>query len=125
MGKAAARSRRFNDSPKGKYRTYRYVARRRRIRFSLSFGEFVSFWRRPCFYCGYPIRTIGLDRINNKLGYRIGNIRACCLYCNRSKADLTEAKFLDHCLRVVLSRMLRMKVLRRRKMVLPSSRVER
>lgn len=114
--KERAKNARFNNSPKGRWRAYKYAARTRGIRFGLSFMEFMAFWGRPCFYCAYPIVTIGLDRINNRKGYAPGNVRACCMYCNRSKADLTEARFFDHCLRVCITRMLRMRALRRTKM---------
>lgn len=119
MASLIATYRRYDATPKGRFRIYKRSARLHGRAFKLSFMEFVSFWKRPCFYCGYPIRTIGLDRINNKKGYQLGNVRACCLYCNRAKSDLSEAHFLDHCFRVCITRMLRMRVMRPSKLALP------
>lgn len=125
MDRRRRNRRKFNHSPRGRFIQYRYNARKRGIQFRLSFSEFVAYWRRPCFYCGYPIRTIGLDRINNSKGYILGNIRACCLWCNRTKSDLSERQFFDYCLRVVLARMLRMRALRREKLALFSGSAPR
>jgi hypothetical protein len=61
----------------------------------------MTFWQQPCFYCGYAIFTIGLDRIDNQ-GYEMGKVVSCCQRCNQSKSDLSQAAFLEMCKNVAL-----------------------
>lgn len=62
----------------------------------------MKFWKKPCHYCGYAIFTIGLDRIDNSDGYRIGNVVSCCSLCNRSKNNLSAEKFISQCAQVAI-----------------------
>jgi hypothetical protein len=86
--------------PPRRYQVYRSNALRRGISFRLSFRRFMAFWQQPCDYCGSPIASIGLDRINSALGYVAGNVRPCCPTCNRSKSDGTLQQYIDHCAKV-------------------------
>lgn len=95
--------RRYDQSPKGKYRRYRSSARQRGIEFGLTFEEFVGFWQKPCFYCGYKIRTVGIDRVDNTRGYTPDNSVSACAFCNQCKSNLTQAHFFDLCRQVVLT----------------------
>ena len=88
-------SRRYDQSPKGKYRRYKSCARQRGIEFKLSFEEFVSLWGGECHYCGYKIFTIGLDRVLNSDGYSLSTVVRCCEICNRIKSDLTQERFFE------------------------------
>lgn len=90
-----------NRTLAGKYRQYKSNARTRRIGFSLTIKQFSQFWKRPCHYCAFEIKTIGLDRINNKKGYHWGNIVPCCTICNVAKNTLEPIKFIRQCARVV------------------------
>jgi hypothetical protein len=80
---------------------YRGEAKRRGIAFRLPFKLFCSYWQAPCWYCGYGIRTIGLDRIDSDKGYLPSNVRPCCSLCNRAKSDMSEVQFLALCANVV------------------------
>jgi len=56
-----------------------------------------------CYYCGIEPKNIiktrvfnngnyssnGIDRIDNSLGYELGNTVACCKICNIAKNNLT------------------------------------
>ena len=75
---------------KCKFRTYKADAKKRKLCFDLAFVEFVSFWQQPCTYCGSKIKTIGIDRKNNKLGYSISNCTSCCTICNYAKNNTFE-----------------------------------
>ena len=46
------------------------------------------------------IFTNGIDRVNNKLGYLLGNVVACCNACNVSKMERTESEFEEWALRL-------------------------
>ena len=44
----------------------------------------------PCEYCKLPNNVgagVGLDRLNNGIGYEIGNIVSCCSLCNYTRGD--------------------------------------
>jgi hypothetical protein len=70
------------------------------IPFTLTRSEFLAFWQKPCSYCGSPIETIGLDRIDNTRGYEAGNITSCCQTCNQLKGEDTVQEFLTRCQRI-------------------------
>ena len=68
--------------------------------FDLSMADFMSFWQKPCFYCGVAIETIGLDRIDNSRGYEIDNVVPCCPICNYGKLNRTFDEFIEYCQRM-------------------------
>jgi len=61
---------------------------------------FLTFWQKPCSYCGDSIKTVGLDRVDNAIGYLDGNIIACCAPCNIAKRDMSQSEYIERCLRV-------------------------
>lgn len=80
-----------------KFAEYRSSARKTRKDFSLTLEEFSFFWGKPCYYCGSSIKTIGLDRLNNKIGYVFTNITPCCLRCNKMKKNMDYEEFVKLC----------------------------
>jgi hypothetical protein len=84
-------------TPNGKFKEYRSRAKFKGIDFTLTKDEFMSFWQSPCYYCGYSIHTVGIDRIDSSVGYRLENCRSCCAYCNKAKNDMSEERFLTMC----------------------------
>ena len=86
----------YNQSPNGKYSMYKKAAKKDGREFKLSLDEFQSFWQKNCYYCNSKIQTIGLDRINNNLGYVIDNIVPCCTVCNKMKLKLSFSEFKKH-----------------------------
>ena len=93
--------RRYHATPTYKLYTYRQGARHRGIKFELTPEEFMKFWKQPCHYCGTAIRTVGIDRVNNDLGYVHGNVVPCCTTHNHMKKAMTEAAFVAACASVV------------------------
>lgn len=83
-----------------KYNRYKQSAKQRDKEFDLSYEQFMEYWQKPCRYCGSPISTIGIDRIDNSKGYLIDNIDACCTKCNLMKHKTNEKDFIDQCLRI-------------------------
>jgi hypothetical protein len=56
----------------------------------LTFEEYEKLIVNPCYYCEKDIsneRGSGLDRLDNKVGYRLGNVVACCKACNVGKNE--------------------------------------
>jgi len=84
----------WRDTPSGKFSVYRGNAKIRGIDFSITKDEFNDLWNMPCHYCGDKIETIGIDRIENSIGYVAGNIIPCCKYCNYMKSSMDISKFL-------------------------------
>lgn len=79
----------YYQTPAGKFNTYKNNANKRNIEFNLTFDEFILFWGKPCNYCGEEIDTIGLDRMNNNIGYELNNICPCCKRCNLAKRTMS------------------------------------
>ena len=48
----------------------------------------------PCAYCGCD-NCNGIDRVDSKLGYTIGNTVPCCAICNKMKNNFTLEVFKD------------------------------
>ena len=86
----------LRNQPLNKYKSYRYDALRRGLKFKLSFSEFKSFEGKSCHYCGDELDSICLDRIDNDLGYFKENIVSCCYKCNSIKHIYDREEFLRH-----------------------------
>jgi hypothetical protein len=89
-----------STSTKGRYRNYLYNAKTRGYSFELTYDEFITYWNVSCHYCGASIETIGLDRLNNDLGYIKGNVVACCTSCNKAKLEMTATQYITLCKKV-------------------------
>ena len=85
----------WSRSPRGRYWDYRESAKLRNLEFLVTFDEFMSFWQKPCHYCGDEIKTVGIDRINSSEGYVCGNMVSCCSICNTMKMSLSLNDFLS------------------------------
>ena len=82
---------------KMKFNSYSQDARKRGLVFELSFSDFMKLWGAACSYCGDNIDTIGIDRIDNSIGYVIDNIASCCSQCNFMKRSYTKSEFIKKC----------------------------
>lgn len=79
-------------------------ARTRGLAFELTKEDVEELIFKNCFYCGSSpellyydrtnIKFIGIDRVNNRLGYIKGNCVPCCIICNRAKHALTPERFM-------------------------------
>lgn len=94
------RGRKNKNTPAHRFSTYKSSAQVRKISFNLTYEEFISFWEKPCHYCGDPIEGIGLDRKNQQGDYSIENVVPCCRVCNRAKNIQTTEEFIEMCLKV-------------------------
>jgi len=83
------------ETPEYRYGQYKSDAIKIGREFSLSFEQFFTFWQKDCSYCGGEIKTIGLDRVNSKVGYEIDNIVPCCFDCNRLKSNRVLEEWLS------------------------------
>ena len=72
----------------------------RGIVWALTEDEFASLWGLPCTYCGGSIETIGIDRKNSNIGYRLHNCVPCCSRCNMMKGSRSTEEFVGQCMAV-------------------------
>lgn len=86
----------YIKTEKGKYRTLKGSAIKRDYDVSISFDEFKEIISKPCAYCGEKDKRIGIDRINNDIGYILENCNPCCKYCNMMKKDMILDEFIEH-----------------------------
>jgi hypothetical protein len=80
---------------KGYYTKFLYQAKKRGMDATLTLDEFAALSSQACFYCGgaLPPDGHGLDRVNSKVGYVIGNVVSCCKVCNIAKAGMSQDEF--------------------------------
>jgi hypothetical protein len=90
----------YAQTPDGKYREYKGGATKRNYEWALSKEAFMTYWQKPCDYCGDPIETVGIDRIDNSAGYTADNTIPCCYICNRAKDTMTREDYMAHCRKV-------------------------
>lgn len=86
------------------YNSYKdHCAIRRDLEWELSVNDFTNFVTQNCGYCGATPNTItkvsklkrnGIDRINNNMGYILGNCIPCCKICNHAKNDMSHDQFI-------------------------------
>ena len=85
----------YRGTINGVYSVYRYNAKKRKLEFSVTLEEFSLYYGKPCFYCG--ILAKGIDRIDNTVGYIVGNLVACCGKHNMMKGTLNQQQFINEC----------------------------
>lgn len=87
-----------------KYGHYITSAKNRDLIFDLDIDYFYSLLIGNCKYCGsspslnkiykkHSMFLNGIDRVDNQLGYVIGNVVTCCKICNSAKSNLTLIDF--------------------------------
>jgi len=96
--------------------TSRANASHRGYDFSLTFEQYSEILTQPCFYCKNPhgnkntrnnktedvyFYYNGVDRINNDVGYIVGNVRPACGNCNRAKSDEAMQVFSERIGRII------------------------
>lgn len=72
----------------------------------LTDDQFYDISQRDCFYCGAKPHRVkrsvngtgdftynGVDRVDSRKGYTVGNVVPCCRRCNTAKSDMTTAEF--------------------------------
>jgi hypothetical protein len=91
------------------YKTYIGSAKSRKLANTLSIEQFMQIVNKPCYLCGKinsDTHKNGIDRINNDIGYDIGNIISCCYDCNMLKFVYNINEFMIHLLRIYHNRVL-------------------
>ena len=85
--------------------TYKTTAAKRGLDWGLSEEEFMFFLKQNCHYCGrapFQYRAygkkagayyMGIDRVENDVGYIMGNLVPCCKVCNSAKRCMSQEDF--------------------------------
>ena len=82
-------------NPQYIFKVYRRSAEKRGFEFNISLDFLTDIIKKPCIYCN-KIESMGIDRINNDVGYVESNCAPCCTKCNRMKLDYTLDEFKEH-----------------------------
>ncbi len=93
-------SRRYYATPRGWYNNYKKWAKGRGKTFNITFEQFEKFVGQDCYFCGNPIETVGIDRLDNNIGYELDNLVSCCTRCNKMKLDMNLVEWLSHMKRI-------------------------
>jgi hypothetical protein len=74
---------------------YKRNAKLRMVSWELERSDFEAIVRSSCKYCGHhdPVRFVGVDRVDNSLGYTKENCVSCCRWCNWGKNERTLEEF--------------------------------
>ena len=82
----------------------KYKAIKRGKVWNLAHTEAFQLIRGQCYYCGFipswPDTRVGIDRVNNDIGYENTNCVSCCFTCNSAKGILTTEEFYSWIKRV-------------------------
>lgn len=85
------------------FNSYKYNAVKRNIIFNISEEEYSNIVKTDCYLCGKTNskKIIGIDRVDNNIGYELYNCKSCCKYCNYMKNKRELSKFLEHVQKIV------------------------
>ena len=81
-----------------KFDSYKDRSKRKGTKFTLTFQQFDVLVKSDCHYCKIPVRDkpMGIDRVDNKIGYILSNSVPCCWTCNRAKSDMSYKNFMKY-----------------------------
>lgn len=98
---------------KEQFRSYIKGAKRRSLEFKLTFKQFKKLILSKCYYCGEgesnktrhsydkeKVHIIGVDRLNNDVGYTKENSVPCCGICNYMKRKFSEEVFINQAIKI-------------------------
>lgn len=98
--KGKENQKRKNESLLGRFRSYRYQAKKKNRAFELTFEQFREHAERPCFYCKREGK-VGLDRMDSKRGYTENNVVPCCAMCNFIKQEYSVPEWIEQIERIL------------------------
>jgi hypothetical protein len=85
----------------GQFHQYKKRAKKSNIKFELIERDCTPFFETNCVYCGGKINGLGIDRVDNKLGYILNNIVPCCSKCNFMKHTMNKDEFIQHIKQII------------------------
>ncbi len=87
-------------TPEGRYSLSKARANSRKYEWSITLPDYRELISLACFYCEGKLSPagIGLDRVDNRLGYIPGNVVPCCKRCNDLKGRGSFNDFIERLL---------------------------
>lgn len=87
----------YRQTSNGKYGRLKEDVRKRCITLTISKELFIHLTSLPCYYCDNKLGTkvkygVGLDRLDNNLGYEENNVVPCCSFCNIVKGYILTSQ---------------------------------
>lgn len=96
----------YSTTSKGRYAASKWSAKKRKKTFELTKEDYEKLTNnQKCIYCGGTDGTgnnkyVGVDRVCNDIGYKIGNVVPCCRCCNVMKGTMSYIQFINICNRI-------------------------
>lgn len=84
--------------PNARYTDCVRYAKHRNLLWDIPLEDYKVLISKTCEYCAGPLpeTKVGLDRIDNSLGYTLTNVVPCCRYCNQMRSNIfTYQEFKD------------------------------
>lgn len=78
------------------YSNYITGATNRNLDFDITQRQFDILINNHCVYCNFK-GVIGIDRVDNSVGYTLDNVVSCCKVCNTMKNKHDKSVFLTQC----------------------------
>lgn len=82
------------------YLRYKKGAEKKGNSFDLSQEQFNGLMGGYCYYCGDEIQYVGIDRLDNNMGYSDCNCVRCCTFCNLMKRAKPVGEFIGKCKKI-------------------------
>lgn len=101
--KIRERTNKHRHTLNGQYHEYKKSAKRRGLSFNLCELDCLPYFNTSCYYCNNTIKGIGMDRVDNNIGYELTNLVPCCYRCNMMKHTSSQFEFLDHIQQIILN----------------------
>jgi hypothetical protein len=75
-------------TPEGRFSHAKALGKQRQ-EWDLILEQYTQIVRQPCEYCKFTNNSsgVGLDRIDNSVGYTANNVLSCCTECNVARSD--------------------------------------
>lgn len=79
----------------GQYHQYKKSAKKRGIEFNLLELDCLPYFNGLCYYCNDKFTGVGIDRVDNSIGYIKTNLVPCCYRCNIMKHTSSKIEFIN------------------------------
>lgn len=84
----------------------KFKAKTRKKEWQLTHQQAFELIKSECSYCGFkpqwPESRVGIDRIDNAIGYTVNNCNPCCFTCNSAKGTMGKDQFREWIQRIYL-----------------------
>lgn len=87
----------WSHTPHGRFLVAKKIAKAHKRSWTIAEDDFTKLIVLPCHYCKriHFESGIGLDRIDNSLGYTSSNVLPCCGTCNRIRCHLLTVEEME------------------------------